>query len=47
MPGLVVPFVIFTAVYIFLAIVVVLLLRRQFLETGNPVPGQPSGVIRA
>ncbi len=47
MPGLVVPFVIFTAVYIFLAIVVVLLLRRQFLETSNPVPAQPNGVTRA
>ena len=47
MPGLVVPFVIFAAVYIFLAIVVVFLLRRQFLETGNPVPAQPSGVTRA
>jgi cytochrome bd ubiquinol oxidase subunit I len=47
MPGLVVPFVIFTAVYIFLAMVVVLLLRRQFLETGNLVPAQPSGVTRA
>jgi cytochrome d ubiquinol oxidase subunit I len=42
MPGLVVPFVIFTAVYIFLALIVALLLRRQFLETGYPVPGQPS-----
>src|SRR5207249_10058085 len=47
MPGLVVPFVIFTAVYIFLAMVVVFLLRRQFLETGGPVPAQPSGVTHA
>ncbi len=47
MPGLAVPFVIFTAVYFFLAMVVMLLLRRQFLETGNLVPAQPSGVIRA
>jgi cytochrome d ubiquinol oxidase subunit I len=47
MPGLVVPFVIFTVVYIFLAIVVVFLLRRQFLETGSLVPAQPSGVTRA
>src|SRR6266852_4609243 len=47
MPGLVVPFVIFTAVYFFLAIVVVVLLRRQFWETGNPVPVQPSGVTHA
>jgi cytochrome d ubiquinol oxidase subunit I len=43
MPGLVVPFVIFTAVYIFLAVVVVLFLRRQFLETGYPMAGQPRG----
>src|SRR5438876_12046452 len=47
MPGLAVPFVIFTAVYIFLAIVVVFLLRRQFLETGNLMPAQPSEVTRA
>jgi cytochrome d ubiquinol oxidase subunit I len=47
MPGLVVPFVIFTAVYIFLAVVVVLFLRRQFLETSNLVPGQPNGVTCA
>src|SRR5712672_2386727 len=40
MPGLVVPFVIFTAVYIFLALIVALLLRRQFLETGYPAPAQ-------
>jgi len=47
MPGLAAPFVIFTAVYILLAIVVVLLLRRQFLETSNLVPAQPSGVTHA
>ena len=47
MPGLAVPFVLFTAVYIFLAIVVVFLLRRQFLETGNLMPAQPSEVTRA
>ena len=47
MPGLVVPFAIFTAVYFFLAIVVVFLLRRQFLGTGSLVPAQPSGVTRA
>jgi len=47
MPGLMVPFVIFTAVYFFLAIVVVFLLRRQFLETGNLLPAQPSEVTRA
>ena len=47
MPGLVVPFVIFTAVYFFLAMIVVLLLRRQFLETHNPVSAQPSGATHA
>jgi len=46
-PGLVVPFVIFTAVYIFLAIVVVFLLRRQFLETVNLAPAQPGEVTHA
>lgn len=33
MPGLVVPFTTFTLLYIFLSIVLVFLLRRQFLET--------------
>ncbi len=47
MPGLVVPFVIFTGVYFLLAMVVVLLLRRQFLETRNPVPAQPPEVTHA
>src|SRR5437899_11654923 len=47
MPRLVVPFVIFTAVYFFLAIVVVFLLRRQFLETDNLMPDQPSEVTHA
>ena len=39
MPGLVVPFVVFTLVYVFLAVVVVALLRRQFLATA---PGRRS-----
>src|SRR5882724_5487810 len=47
MPGLVVPFVIFTAVYFFLATIVVFLLRRQFLETHNSVPAQPREVAHA
>jgi len=42
MPRLVVPFAIFTAAYIFLAMIVVLLLRRQFLETGYLVPASPA-----
>jgi cytochrome bd ubiquinol oxidase subunit I len=33
MPGLVVPFVTFTAVYVFLSVILVYLLRRQFLAT--------------
>jgi len=37
MPGLIVPFVTFTLLYIVLALVLVFLLRRQFLETAEPV----------
>ena len=38
MPGLVVPFVLFTALYLGLAVAVVFLLRRQILKTGlSPV----------
>ena len=37
MPGIVAPFAIFTALYIFLAFIVFFLLRRQFLETAGPV----------
>jgi cytochrome d ubiquinol oxidase subunit I len=33
MPGLVVPFTLFTGVYLLLAVVVVLLLRREFMST--------------
>jgi cytochrome d ubiquinol oxidase subunit I len=33
MPGLFVPFTVFTTLYIFLAVILVLLMRRQFLET--------------
>jgi cytochrome d ubiquinol oxidase subunit I len=33
MPGLVVPFSLFTIVYLFLSVVLVFLLRRQFIET--------------
>jgi cytochrome d ubiquinol oxidase subunit I len=47
MRGLVVPFVAFTVMYIFLAVVVGFLLRRQFLETANVEPDQPAGVARA
>ena len=37
MPGIRAPFVIFTALYIFLAFIVFFLLRRQFIETAGPV----------
>jgi cytochrome d ubiquinol oxidase subunit I len=36
MPGLVVPFVVFTVVYLLLSVVVVMLLRRTFMETMPP-----------
>ena len=39
MPGLVVPFVTFTIVYVFLSVILVYLLRRQFLET-DPSAGR-------
>lgn len=41
MPWIVVPFVVFTGLYVFLAIIVFFLLRRQFLETPGPV-SEPS-----
>jgi len=47
MHGLVVPFVVFTAIYIFLASVVALLMRRQFLESVQPIPTQPTEPGRA
>ena len=36
MPGLVVPFVTFTVVYVVLSVILVVLLRRGFMET-SPV----------
>jgi cytochrome d ubiquinol oxidase subunit I len=33
MPGLVVPFSVFTAVYLLLSVILVVLLRRGFMET--------------
>jgi cytochrome d ubiquinol oxidase subunit I len=35
-PGLVVPFVTFTVLYIILAVLVIALMKRQFLETAPP-----------
>ncbi|MDQ6630624.1 MAG: cytochrome ubiquinol oxidase subunit I [Verrucomicrobiota bacterium] len=37
MPWIVVPFVVFTGIYLFLAFIVIVLLRRQFVETSKPV----------
>jgi cytochrome bd-type quinol oxidase subunit 1 len=37
MPGLVVPFATFTILYIVLSVIVVALMRRQFIET-SPTP---------
>jgi cytochrome bd ubiquinol oxidase subunit I len=42
MPGIAVSFATFTALYVFLGIVVILLLRRQFLQPSNPIPAPPS-----
>ncbi|NNE35140.1 MAG: cytochrome ubiquinol oxidase subunit I, partial [Rhodothermales bacterium] len=36
--GLVAPFIAFTILYVFLSVILVFLLRRQFLET-HPSPG--------
>jgi cytochrome bd ubiquinol oxidase subunit I len=33
MPGLIVPFITFTIVYLLLSVILVFLLRRQFIET--------------
>ncbi len=46
MPGLVVPFATFTAVYVFLSVILVFLLRRQFLET-SPGGGRRPGPVPA
>jgi cytochrome d ubiquinol oxidase subunit I len=42
-----VPFAAFTVLYVFLAVVVVFLLRRQFLQTYNPVAGPSSTASHA
>ena len=42
MPGLVVPFVAFTVLYVFLAFVVFFVLRRQFLAPPAPVSATPT-----
>jgi cytochrome d ubiquinol oxidase subunit I len=41
MPGIAVPFVAFTVLYVFLAVTVFFVLRRQFLETPGTAP-EPS-----
>jgi len=47
MRGLIVPFSVFTVLYIFLAIIVVFLLRRQFIETTLPKRKNPEEVADA
>ena len=47
MPWIVVPFVTFTVLYIFLAIIVFFVLRRQFLETPGPVTKPPTTATHA
>jgi cytochrome d ubiquinol oxidase subunit I len=42
MPGIAIPFVAFTLLYVFLAFIVVLLLRRLFLETAAEVAPLPA-----
>ena len=42
MPWIVVPFVVFTMLYAFLAFIVFFLLRRQFLETSGPASEPPT-----
>ncbi len=46
MPGLVVPFTTFTALYVFLSVILVFLLRRQFMETHpeSPATGEAARV---
>jgi cytochrome bd ubiquinol oxidase subunit I len=41
MPGLVVPFITFTIVYLLLAVIVIFLLRRQFMATHPAVKREP------
>ena len=47
MRGLIVPFTVFTGLYVFLAIIVVFLLRRQFIETARPAQNNPEEVADA
>ncbi|HXH82331.1 MAG TPA: cytochrome ubiquinol oxidase subunit I [Candidatus Tectomicrobia bacterium] len=42
MPGLVVPFAVFTLVYVLLAVILVVLLRRGFMETAAGGPPRPT-----
>ncbi len=41
MPGIAVPFVVFSALYVFLAVMVFVLLRRQFIETSATPSAAP------
>ena len=40
MPGLVVPFVVFTGLYLMLGGIIVVLLGRQFMETSPRIKGR-------
>ncbi|MDP9003664.1 MAG: cytochrome ubiquinol oxidase subunit I [Verrucomicrobiota bacterium] len=42
MPGIAVPFVVFTIIYLFLSFMVLYLLRREFLKTPEPSPDPSS-----
>jgi cytochrome d ubiquinol oxidase subunit I len=42
MPGIAVPFVVFTIIYLFLSFMVLYLLRREFIKTPEPVPDPSS-----
>ena len=41
MPTMVVPFVMFSLVYLFLSVVLIFLLKRQFLQTATPLSPVP------
>ena len=47
MHGIVATFIVFTVLYVFLAVVVALLLRRLFLQTAGPVPGPSTASTHA
>lgn len=42
MPGIAVPFTVFTLIYLFLSFMVLYLLRREFIKASEPVPDPPA-----